>query len=79
MHIKTIVRYALVLFGGFLAGSRLVDAVDNWREWHEWALADPSAADLYRTNFWVDVTFAVLIGCLAALIYWLLRPNLRAP
>lgn len=77
MQVKTIVRYALVLLGGFLAGGRLVDAGDNWRGWHEWAVADPSAADLYRTNLWGDVTFAVLIVGVAALIYWLLRPNVR--
>jgi hypothetical protein len=78
MQIKTILRHALVFLGAFLGGSRLFDAVDNWREWHEWAVADPSAADLYRTNFWVDVTFAVLLVGITGLIYWLLRPNVRA-
>ncbi len=29
MQIKTVLRYALVLLGGFFAGSRLVDAIDQ--------------------------------------------------
>jgi hypothetical protein len=77
MRIKTIIRHALALVGGFLAGTRLIDAVKDWRQWHEWAVVDPSAADLYRTNFWLDVTFAIAIVGITALISRLLRPNVR--
>jgi hypothetical protein len=67
-------RHALVLLGGFLAGSRLVDAAGAWREWHRWAVADPSAADLYRANFWFDVVVALLTLAAAWLVHRLLRP-----
>ena len=75
MQIRNLARYGLVLFGGFLAGSRLVDAAHAWHEWHRWSAADPSAADLYRTNFWIDVVVVALILGIASLIYRLLRPS----
>jgi hypothetical protein len=75
MKIKTVVRYSLVLVGGFFTGSRLVDALDNWREWHQWAVADPSGADFYRSNFWIDVAIAALTLGITGLVYWLLRPR----
>jgi hypothetical protein len=68
-------RHVLVLLGGFLAGSRLVDAARAWQEWHRWAVADPSAADLYRTNFWLDVVVALLTLAAAWPVHRLLRPR----
>src|SRR5258705_2250011 len=69
MQLRTLARYGLVLFGGLLAGRRSVDALHAWRGWHRWALADPSAADLYRTNFWVDVVILVLTLGIVGLLY----------
>jgi hypothetical protein len=77
MQTKSVVRHLLVLLGGFIVGSRLIDAVENWRQWHEWAVSDPSAADLYRTNFWIDVVVVIIALGVTGLIYWLLRPNVR--
>jgi hypothetical protein len=76
-RVKTVVRFVLLLLGGFFAGSRLVEAADNWRDWHRWAVADPSAADLYRTSFWIDVAIVILTLSLTGLIYWLLRSNVQ--
>lgn len=74
-RLGTVLRYGVVLIAGMLAGNRLLSAVGNWREWHRWAATDPSAADLYRTNFWFDLaSVAVAIG-LAALLFYLLRPT----
>ena len=73
MRIRNRTRSALVLLGGLLAGSRLVDAARAWRAWQRWAVSDPSAADLYRTNFWIDVGFAVLAIGGAGLVSWLLQ------
>ncbi len=70
MTVRILTRCGLVLFGGFIAGSRLVDAARAWREWRRWAIADPSAADLYRTDFWISVTIAVLTVSLTGLIFW---------
>jgi hypothetical protein len=72
---RALARYGLVLVGGFLAAPLLVDAVNAWREWHGLSVADPSAADLYRTNFWIDVVGMALILGVAGLSYWLLRPR----
>ena len=74
MNVRTLARYAVVLLAGFIAGSQLVGAVQAWRDWHRWAIADPSAADLYRTNFWIAVTIAALSLSLGGLIFRLLRP-----
>jgi hypothetical protein len=75
MQPRILARYGLVFFGGLLAGSRCVDAAHAWRAWHRWSLADPSAADLYRTNFWVDVVIVILTVGIAGLIYRWLRPR----
>ena len=73
MKVRTVARYAVVLVAGFIAGGQLVGAVQAWQEWHRWAIADPSAADLYRTNFWISVTIAALSLGLGWLIFRLLR------
>lgn len=75
------VRYLVVLITGFIAGSRAVDAVRSWREWHMWAARDPSGADAYRAFFVTDATITVLSLAIAGLVWWLLRPHLgeRSP
>jgi ABC-type Fe3+ transport system permease subunit len=75
MSIRAVVRLALVFFGGFFVGGRVVDAVRAWRLWQETAASDPSAADLYRTTFWIDVGSAGVTAALVGLIYYLLRPR----
>ena len=72
-----LVRYLVVLVTGFLAGSRAVDAVQAWKEWHGLSQADPSAADGYRTFFLVDLAVAALSLTIAGLVWWLLRPKAR--
>lgn len=68
-------RYLVVLVTGFIAGSRAVDAVGSWREWHMWATRDPSEADAYRTFFVADATITALSLAIAGLVWWLLRPQ----
>ncbi len=77
MQIRTLARYGLALFGGLLAGGRLVDAARAWREWHRWNASDPSAADLYRTTFWVDIVIVVLILGIAGLLYRVFRKSAK--
>ena len=67
-------RYGCVLVAGYLAGTGVVSALTNWREWHRWAVDDPSVADLYRTNFWFDLASSAAAIALAALLFHLLRP-----
>lgn len=76
---RNLVRLALVLLAGFLAGDKLVAAVADWREWHRWAVADPSAADLYRTNFWFDIATVVAAIVGAWIVHLMLRPPGETP
>ena len=69
------VRYLVVLLTGFLAGSRAVDAVQSWNEWHRQRATDASAADAYYTFFLVDLAVAAVSLSIAALVWWLLRPQ----
>jgi hypothetical protein len=78
MHrMRSFLRYAFVLLGGSLAGTRVVDAARSWREWHRWAVTDPSAADLYRTDFMLDAGIVLVVLAGAGLVYRILgrRPN----
>lgn len=68
------VRYVVVLVAGFLAGSRVVDAAQTWREWRLALTAgSPTAVDLHN-YFLRDLGVTALSLALAALIWWLLRP-----
>jgi hypothetical protein len=69
-----VLRYIVVLAAGFLAGSRLVDAAQTWREWRMAAPTSPSAAEVHG-YFLRDLGIAVLSLAIAALIWWLLRPT----
>jgi len=52
---------------GLWCGAALVrDAVVHWRQWHEIVQSDPSAADLYRTDFEIDVKITAFVGLVAA-------------
>jgi hypothetical protein len=68
-----VLRYIVVLLAGFLAGSRVVDAAQTWREWRVAAAASQNAAELHG-YFLRDLGIAVLSLAIAALIWWLLRP-----
>jgi hypothetical protein len=69
-----VLRYIVVLLTGFLAGSRLVDAAQTWREWRVAGPGSPSAAELHG-YFLRDLGIAVLSLAIAGLIWWLLRPS----
>ena len=69
------VRYVIVLLTGFLAGSRTVDAVQSWKEWHTRLATDPSDAANYHSYFLVDLAVAALSLTIAGLVWWLLRPK----
>jgi len=61
-----VVRYCVALVGGLIAGNQLLAARQAWRDWHAWVVSDPSLADFYRTDFWVDVVTAALSVAVAA-------------
>lgn len=48
--------YEAVASGAFAIGLwRLWAAVEQWLLWYRWQVADPSAADLYLTNTYVEL------------------------
>jgi hypothetical protein len=69
-----LLRYVVVLLAGAIAGSRLIDAIRAWQEWHSWLARDQSGAEAYRSFFFVNSAIAILSICLAALLWHLLRP-----
>ena len=70
-------RYLVVLVTGFIAGSRTVDAIRSWREWHSWAVRDPSGTDAYRTFFMVNAAIALVSFLVAGLVWGLVRHEPR--
>jgi hypothetical protein len=72
---REVARYGLILLAGVCAGGRMVAALGNWRLWHELAVPDPSAADLYRTNFWIDLVVVAVFVAAAWLVNLVLRPQ----
>jgi hypothetical protein len=70
-----IVRYIVVLVTGFVAGSRVVDAVRSWQDWHHWSAQDPSGAEAYKTFFMLNAAAAGLSLAIAGLVWFLLRPR----
>ena len=78
MQTRTVVRYCVALVGGLIAGNQLLAARQAWRNWHAWVVSDPSLADFYRTDFWVDVVTAALSVAVAGFLFWLLGPHPRA-
>ena len=77
MPTHPLVRYLLVLFGGFVAGGRLVAAHHAWREWHALERSDPSLADFFRTECWLQITFAGITLAATYVVFRMLRPRGR--
>ena len=70
--------YEVVASGLFAFGLwRLWVALEQWLLWRRWRVADPSAADLYLTNVYVE-SFGFLLAVAAGIaVLWLRRS--RAP
>jgi hypothetical protein len=72
--VRDAIRYGIVLLGGFIAGSKLISAVQSLQQWRTGRESDPSAADLYLTSAEIDSAIAVISLALAVLLWWSLRP-----
>ena len=72
---RLLARWATILTGGIAAGNQLLYAANAWSDWHRWAVEDPSAADLYETNFWIGLSSAVGIVAITWFVTRLLRPG----
>jgi hypothetical protein len=78
MRTRTVVRYCVALVGGLIACNQVLAASQAWHDWHAWVVTDPSLADFYRTDFWVDVVSAAPSVAVAGFLCWLLGPHHRA-
>ena len=69
------VRWGLLLAAVAVSGYRLPGTFRNFQQWRAAMLVDPSAADLYKTNFIVNAVGIVVILIVAAAAFYLLRPR----
>ena len=58
-----------------VSGYRLPATVRNFQQWCAALPLDPSAADLYKTNFSVNAVGVVIILAVAVGVFYLLRPR----
>jgi hypothetical protein len=70
-------RWWLGLTGLFMAASVVPQALRNYRQWHSALVTDPSAADFWRTDFYLDLAriAAELIVAVAIFVFLKSRPN----
>ena len=68
------VRWGLLLAAVAVSGYRLPATVRSVQQWRAALLVDPSAADLYRTNFTVNAVGIAVILAVALGAFYLLRP-----
>jgi hypothetical protein len=73
--IRNILRYAIVLVGGSIAGVAGVTAVESWQQYRIWTGRDSSAAQAYLSFAANNSAIVVLSLALAWLLWWLLRPR----
>jgi hypothetical protein len=69
------VRWGLLLAGVAVSGYRLPGTFRNFQQWRASLLVDPSAADLYKTNFMVNAIGIAVILIVAVTAFYLLRPR----
>jgi len=69
------VRWGLLLAAVAVSGYRLPSTVRNFQEWRAALAIDPSAAELYKTNFSINAVGIVIILAVAAVVFYLLRPQ----
>ena len=70
---RALLRALLSLLGLALAATRLVLAVRAWRLWRETMVVDPSAAELYQTDFWLHAGAALSLVGVTYLVWRALR------
>jgi hypothetical protein len=68
-------RWWLGLTGLFMAASVVPETLRNYRKWHSALSLDPSAADFWRTEFYLDLLRITAELLVAAAIFFFLRPR----
>jgi hypothetical protein len=69
------VRWGLLLAAVAVSGYRLPATLRNFQAWRASLLVDPSAADLYKTNFMVNAVGIAVILIVAGAAFYFLRPR----
>ena len=69
------VRWGLLLAAVAVSGYRLPGTFRNFQQWRASLLVDPSAADLYKTNFMVNAVGIAVILIVAGAAFYFLRPR----
>jgi len=67
------VRWGLLLAAVAVSGYRLPATFRNFQQWRAAMPVDPSAADLYKTNFTVNAVGIVIIVVVTVGVSYLLR------
>jgi hypothetical protein len=67
------IRWGLLIAAVAVSGFRLPKAFRDGHAWRSAVPIDPSAADLYRTEFLVDVIGVAVVLCLGFGAFYLLR------
>jgi hypothetical protein len=66
-RLRRIAAWVLLIGGMVMFAYRTTLAVGAARNWLNWHLIDPSGAELYAIDFWVEAAFAVVGGAVAGL------------
>lgn len=69
------VRWGLLLAAVAVSGYRLPATFRNFQQWRAALPIDPSAADLYKTNFSANALGIVVILGVAVALFYFLRPR----
>ena len=76
---RNLIRWAALVCAIVIVLWLAPEVVRNYRDWRESAVNDPSAAELYETNFWFDAAgIAAGLG-LGLLIFIGLKRNNELP
>ena len=69
------VRWGLLLAAVAVSGYRLPGTFRSFQQWRGAMPIDPSAAELYKTNFTVNAVGIGIILAVAAAVFYFLRPR----
>ena len=69
------VRWGLMLAAVAVSGYRLPGTFRSFQQWRGALPIDPSAAELYRTNFTVNAVGIAVILAVAITVFYFLRPR----
>jgi heme/copper-type cytochrome/quinol oxidase subunit 2 len=69
------VRWGLLLAAVAVSGYRLPGTFRSFQQWRGASPVDPSAAELYRTAFTVNVVGIAIILGVAMAVFYFLRPR----